>query len=448
MHIITNTNSDYKIVYFPESKRFFKVNDKAISLIKTIINETPENQICKEFNLIESDIELYKKRVNEYRTPITCIPESRAENDEILGRLVIHLANGCNLRCVYCYANGGTYHSSSAMLSKKTVDQIIDIFYGRYKRIIGLQFFGGEPLLNMEVMEYACQKFKEKDPEITFGIVTNGTLIDSEFIRIANQYQIHTTISYDGNYKVNNILRIQKNGNGTSDLILQKAKEFKEKTGLLDTIEATYTQYHYDSGISILDCIKHINEELPGVPVHLVPVSGSEESDFILKDYTPFVNSIDDFFKENEQSSQNNYTYSLMQRIVYGIVNKTSSCGYICDAGVSTLSVSVNGDLYPCFMFTDLENYRLGNIFDENLFESERLINKITAIREFSDKDKNEECKNCYIKNLCNSCLGLNSMNENTDKFVMDVKFCDMSRKMTEQILIHLAKLPNAGRND
>jgi len=334
------------------------------------------------------------------------------------------------------------------MLSKKTVDQIIDIFYGRYKRIIGLQFFGGEPLLNMEVMEYACQKFKEKDPEITFGIVTNGTLIDSEFIRIANQYQIHTTISYDGNYKVNNILRIQKNGNGTSDLILQKAKEFKEKTGLLDTIEATYTQYHYDSGISILDCIKHINEELPGVPVHLVPVSGSEESDFILKDYTPFVNSIDDFFKENEQSSQNNYTYSLMQRIVYGIVNKTSSCGYICDAGVSTLSVSVNGDLYPCFMFTDLENYRLGNIFDENLFESERLINKITAIREFSDKDKNEECKNCYIKNLCNSCLGLNSMNENTDKFVMDVKFCDMSRKMTEQILIHLAKLPNAGRND
>ena len=112
------------------------------------------------------------------------------------------------------------------------------------------------------------------------------------------------------------------------------------------------------------------------------------------------------------------------------------------------MQVLVHGDLYPCFMFTDLENYRLGNIFDENLFESERLINKITAIREFSDKDKNEECKNCYIKNLCNSCLGLNSMNENTDKFVMDVKFCDMSRKMTEQILIHLAKLPNAGRND
>lgn len=450
LHVITDTiNKSYRLAYFPQSKRFFKVNDKAIALINNILEDKAEEDICKNFNINEEELELYRRKVNECNKAISC-PRcgSEVNDDKVLGRLVIHLANGCNLRCVYCYANGGTYHSSAAMLTKNMVDRIIDKFYSRYNRIEGLQLFGGEPLLNMDVMEYACERFKEKDPDINIGIVTNGTLIDTKFIELAKKYQIHTTISYDGDFDVNNRLRVHENGNGTSEMVLTNAKRFKEETNLLDTIEATYTQYHQDSGVSVLAVIKHINEVLPDVPIHLVPAGGSEECEYILNDYKPFVDSIDDIFKENLLNDKNDYTYSLMQRIIFGIVNRTPGSSYICDAGVSTLSVSVNGDVYPCFMFTDMERYKLGNIEDDNLFFDDKFLSTLRELRSFSNKDENEECKNCYIKNICNGCLGLNAMNEDTDKYVMDIKSCDMSRRMTDRVLVHLAELQKQERTD
>ena len=85
---------------------------------------------------------------------------------------------------------------------------------------------------------------------------------------------IHTTISYDGDYNINNKLRIKVDGTGASNDILKAAKKFREETGLLELIEATYTQIDYDHGVTILDVLKDIEKELPGIPVHLAPAGG------------------------------------------------------------------------------------------------------------------------------------------------------------------------------
>lgn len=440
VHIIENTlSSNYKIAYFPISKRFFKVNDKAINLIKDIISEKNNEYLIKKYKLNINSIQEYRDKIFTYMKPIT-YNVSENDKEKILGRLVIHLANGCNLRCVYCYANGGVYHSDPQLMSREMVDCIIQKFYSEFKHIEGLQLFGGEPLLNLDVLEYACEKFREKDPNIDIGIVTNGTLIDEQFISIAKKYSIHTTISYDGDYVVNNLLRVRADGSGASQDILDKAKYFEKETGLLELIEATYTQYHFNNNVSVLDILKHIETELPEIPVHLAPAGGAECCDYILKDYKPFIDSVDDIFEENSMNNKD-YTYPLMQRIVYSIVNKIPGSAYICDAGIGTISVSVTGDVYPCFMFTDQEKYRLGNIKDENLFQSEKMKETIKRIRDFSEKDKNEECNNCFIKNVCNGCLGLDTMNTESSDLKMDTKTCEMFRKMTEKILVRLAEL-------
>lgn len=443
-HIIEETLDDkYKILYFPNSKRFFKVNDKAIELIKDISDDTAVDIIGSKYGVSKETVENYKKKFQEYeKTVEENFPgETNKENKNVLGRLVLHLANGCNLRCMYCYANGGTYHSENQLMDKKTVDQAIKKIYSKFDHILGIQLFGGEPLLNLDMMEYICSKFSEYDPEVEFGIVTNGTLINEQFIQIAKKYNIHTTISYDGDYNINNKLRIKVDGTGASNDILKAAKKFREETGLLELIEATYTQIHYDHGVTILDVLKDIEKELPGIPVHLAPAGGSEIDSYVLKDLAPFVDSVDEIFNENAKENNKEFTYSLMQRIVYSIVHKTPGSQYICDAGIGTLSISVKGDVYPCFMFTDQEEYRLGNIWDDNLFDSKKCRNVLKKIQEFNDKNRNKECNDCFIKNICNGCLGLNSMNTNSTELVMDKKTCDMFRKMTERVLVQLADI-------
>lgn len=230
-------------------------------------------------------------------------------------------------------------------------------------------------------------------------------------------------------------------GTGASNDILKAAKKFREETGLLELIESTYTQIHCDNGVTILDVLKDIEKELPGVPVHLAPAGGLETDSYVLKDLMPFVDSVDRIFDENAKKDNKEFTYSLMQRIVYSIAHKAAGSEYICDAGIGTLSVSVRGDVYPCFMFTDQKEYRLGNIWDDNLFDSKKCRNVLNEIREFSDKNRNKECNNCFIKNVCNGCLGLNTMNTNSTKLVMDIKTCDMFRKMTERVLVRLADI-------
>lgn len=121
-HIIEETLDDkYKILYFPNSKRFFKVNDKAIELIKDISQDTAVDIIGQKYGVSKETVENYKKSFQEYEKSVekNISEENSKEKKNVLGRLVLHLANGCNLRCVYCYANGGTYHSENQLMDKK-----------------------------------------------------------------------------------------------------------------------------------------------------------------------------------------------------------------------------------------------------------------------------------------------------------------------------------------
>lgn len=422
------------------------MNDNAIGLIKDILHGENNCYLRQKYKLKDEKVEEYKKRINEYTQPLFYEINKKINQENVLDRLVLHLANGCNLRCVYCYANGGVYNSPVQLISREMVDCVIDRFYSEFDKIKGVQLFGGEPLMNMEIIEYVCDKFRERDPEIEIGIVTNGTLINNKYVDIANRYKIQTTISYDGNIKVNDMLRIRENGTGASSDILMKAKYFQQSTGLLGLIEGTYTQYHFDNKVGVLDILKHLEKEISGVPLHLAPAGGAEQNDFILKDYQPFIDSVDEIFKENKKNSDNNYTYSLLERIVYNVTNRVTCSEYICDAGVGTLSVSVNGDVYPCFMFTDQERNKLGNVKEDNLFSSDKFKSVISEFREFSFKETNKNCSECFIKDICNGCLGLNAMNTNSSGLAMDVKTCDMFRKMTERVLVQLAEISQKGK--
>lgn len=434
------TGKEYDIAFFPESKRFFRINDKARNIIDSILsNEDIENIANREKVSVER-IKQYQEKVMECLANTKSGHKEQIENS--LKRLVIHLANGCNLRCLYCYANGGVYHSNTAFIENRTIDRIFEIFYGQFDFIESIQLFGGEPLLNMDAIEYVCKKIERicegKERKTNIGLVTNGTLINDRFIDLVNQYNLQVTISYDGNEIVNDMLRIDTNNNGTSKLILEKARLLKEKTGQPNTIEVTYTQYHYDNNVSLIDIVKHIYNHLGTIGIHCVPAGGKDDLPFILEKYDPFIQGVNDTYEANKEEPEKKYSYSFVQRITNGIATRSTGSRSICDAGNGTISVSVDGTIYPCFMFTDMEEYKLGNVYDAEPLKSKEMFKVLNEFRKVNRKNS-EECDKCFARNLCTGCLGLNLINTG-DIATPDTKYCDMIRDITEHVLIKLAE--------
>lgn len=443
VHYLENSLNQ-KIAYLPDYKRIFKVNEAGIRFIQDIADGKSKDTIKEEFNLSDEDYNSFVDCLNiqnEFRGAKLMTVNS----DRILSRLVIHITNMCNLNCKYCYANGGNYLSEEQVMSLEMLEKVLFTFYEHYEKINAIQFFGGEPLMNMPAIEKTCEWVRKVDAEkgttTQFGIVTNGMLIDEKFIKLVKKYNINVTVSYDGDIFVNDMIRVNKNGEGVSKQVIKNTKILKEQTNEPNTIEVTYTQVHVDNGIGILDVIKHIQELFPNTYVHLVPAGGTEDDDYTVRNLKMFADSIDEIFHElDKQEKGVILSYSLADRIFRGLRNPSySGSSYICDAGLGTLSVSVNGDVYPCFMFTDQKDLNLGNINDVDLFERDGFKNKLECIQKFSFKESNEECKNCYINTLCNGCLGLNSYHSG-NPLVLSKKICQMFKDMVDRSIINFSE--------
>ena len=303
--------------------------------------------------------------------------------------------------------------------------------------------------MNVPLLKEACEKIRKIDNErnylTTFGLVTNGTIINDEIIDLIKEYNIKITISYDGDPKINDITRVDKDNKGTTDIILTNAKLLKEKTNEPNTIEVTYNQYHVDNNISVTDVVKHIQSELPNTYIHLVPAGGVKECDYAIKDLNVFAESINDIYKDLKGSVYDKNkvipSYSLVDRI-FTSLNKVNVKGssYICDAGIGTISVSVKGDVYPCFMFTDMDSIKLGNVKDTELFRNKNFHEIRSKFLQFSNKENNAECRTCFIRNLCSGCLGLNYFNSG-DPLELSTEICDMFRNMVKSVLVNHAKM-------
>lgn len=443
-------DNEHAIAFFTDSCRFFQTNQNGRTLIEAIAAGESFETVSQKLPVTEEQFHSYQKTISSYSVP-SC--PSDCENHTVeqavgaqavgkhLERLVIHVSNDCNLRCIYCYAAGGAYGGNRELLSPEMLRLTLDRFYGYYDSISMVQIFGGEPLLNMPAIRSICAYLAEHDEktgqETNIGLVTNALLIDDEFIELVKRYQIRVTVSYDGDPKTNDELRVFANRSGSSERILANAVRLYEATGEPNTIEVTYTQFHVNNQVGILDIVRNIKALLPNTNVHLVPVSGCEGRAWALERYDMFPASVDEIFAAEDLNAAP--TYSLVERIFAGMAMHNPNNRYICSAGVGTLSVSVEGDVYPCFMFTNEDALCLGNVRDEGLFERERFQNGLERLREFSDKTRNPACRDCFIRTLCNGCLGMNASHEG-NTFRMNDTVCEMFRQMTTRAIIQYVK--------
>lgn len=436
VHFVKKSEDSY-VMFMCESLTFYNINSKTKHIVEDILSGVRKDIIIDRYSISGRDYESIKNIVY-----FDVCDNITAESDSILYKLVLNVTNKCNLGCKYCYANGGCYHSTEHLMDIDIAKEAIECFYSKYKYIKFIQFFGGEPLLNVSVIEYVCQYITEmyENNKIEFlpmfGIVTNGTIYTEKIGELINKYKIIVTVSIDGKKEIHDFLRIYKDGSGTYEIVSNTINKLSDKSRYPVNMEVTYTNTHERAGDSVLDTVKFLKHNFKESNIHIVPVSGSEK--FMLKNRESFRESVDKIFEELRKN-KNDYSYSLVNRIINALKKRKSNC-YLCEAGISIFSVACDGNVYPCFMFTDVEEFRMGNVREQNTLFENVLFKKIKDDLKKFNKFTNKKCSQCFNNRLCSGCLGINYF-ECGDIHTTSDMDCDMYRALTEKVLINLSNI-------
>ncbi|MBO4879453.1 MAG: thioether cross-link-forming SCIFF peptide maturase [Clostridia bacterium] len=326
----------------------------------------------------------------------------------IVKALCLHVAHTCNLNCSYCFASQGKYHGDRALMSYEVGKQALDFLVANSgsRRNLEVDFFGGEPLMNFDVVKkltaYARSIEKEHNKNFRFTLTTNGMLIDDEVIDFANREMSNVVLSLDGRKEIHDRFRVDYAGNGSFDRIVPKFQKLVEARGGKNYyMRGTFTHANPDFLEDIKTMLDLGFTELSMEPVVCAADDPSalteEDIAIVLRQYEELA----ELMKKRREEGRPFTFYHYMIDLTGGpcVYKRVSGCG----SGTEYMAVTPWGDLYPCHQFVGEEKFRLGNIWDG-------VIN--TALRdEFASCSvySREECRDCWAKLYCSGGCAANA---------------------------------------
>ncbi|MCI8284070.1 MAG: thioether cross-link-forming SCIFF peptide maturase [Firmicutes bacterium] len=352
------------------------------------------------------------------------------KKEPIVKAMCLHVAHDCNMNCAYCFGDKGAFEGVRCMLSletgKKAIDFLIDNSGSRVN--LEIDFFGGEPLMNFDVVKelvkYGRQREKERGKNIRFTITTNGILLDDDKIAYINENMDNVILSIDGRPEVNDRMRKTVNDKGTYDIIMRNYKNFTEKREGLYYVRGTFTRYNLDFS----EDVKHLLD-MGFENVSVEPVVTSQEYDYalrdedleiILKEYDRLSNLYIENALKGEPFDFFHFNVDLEQGPC--LIKRVSGCG----AGTEYVAVSPEGDIYPCHQFVGNKDFMIGNLNDEK-FEN-KLFNTFNKAHIYNKT----ECFNCWAKFYCSGGCHANAWNTNGDIMKPYSLGCEMEKKRVE----------------
>ena len=188
-------------------------------------------------------------------------PEVQArpvKSDEVKA-LCLHICHDCNLRCRYCFADEGAYHSRREFMSLETAKKAIDFLIANSggRKILETDFFGGEPLMNFEVVKqtvyYAKEEAAKRGKKFLFTLTTNGLLLKDDVAKFLNEEMENVVLSLDGRKEVHDAVRKTANGKGSFDYVIQNLKDFVSIRGDKSYyVRGTFTAKNLDFAKDVL----------------------------------------------------------------------------------------------------------------------------------------------------------------------------------------------------
>ena len=447
--------NNYNIVLDTYSGAIHTVDDLAYDIISLYKEKTEEEIVNLMLKKYKNDSTITREEI------ISCIEDIKEleKNGKLFSKdiyenyafdfknrkteikaLCLHVAHTCNLNCEYCFASQGKYHGERALMSyevgKRALDFLIENSGNRHN--LEVDFFGGEPLMNFEVVkklvEYARKQEKIYNKNFRFTLTTNGLLINDEIIDFVNKEMSNVVLSLDGRKEVHDHLRKTITGEGSYDIIIPKFKKLVEaRKGKNYYIRGTFTHNNVDFLKDILHMADLGFKELSMEPVVCAP---NEPYALTEQDLPIIKEQYELLAKEmiKRDSENNGFTfYHYMLDLTHGpcIYKRISGCG----SGTEYLAVTPWGDLYPCHQFVGDEKFKLGDIY--NGITNTKVRDEFKLCNAYA----RPECKDCWAKLYCSGGCAANSYHA-TGSVLGTYKYgCELLKKRIEcAIMIKVAE--------
>ncbi len=344
-------------------------------------------------------------------TPDTFEPMAGSLKEKTAGvvkALCLHVAHTCNLNCAYCFASQGKYHGERAVMSFEVGKQALDFLIANSgsRRNLEVDFFGGEPLMNFQVVKdlvaYARSIETEHNKNFRFTLTTNGLLIDEDVIDFANREMSNVVLSLDGRREIHDRYRVDYAGNGSWERIVPKFQKLVAARGGKNYyMRGTFTHANPDFLKDIQQMLDLGFTELSMEPVVCAPgdPSALTEEDFpvVCEQYEKLAELM--LRRDKEGKPFTFYHYMLDLSGGPCIYKRISGCG----SGTEYMAVTPWGDLYPCHQFVGDEKFRLGNIWD-GVTNTERRA-EFAACNVYA----HPECRDCWARLYCSGGCAANA---------------------------------------
>ncbi len=373
------------------------------------------------------------ERAGKLYTPDTFEPMAFdfKNRSTVVKALCLHVAHTCNLSCPYCFASQGKYHGQQALMrfdvGKRALDFLMENSGDRVN--LEVDFFGGEPLMNWEVVKelvaYAREQEGPRGKKFRFTLTTNGMLIDDDVIDFANREMHNVVLSLDGRKEVHDRLRVDWAGRGSYDRIVPKFQKLVERRGGKGYyMRGTFTHANPDFTKDVLHMADLGFDQLSMEPVVCAPndpaALTAEDLPIVLEQYELLAKEM----LRREREGRGFTFYHYMLDLAHGpcIYKRISGCG----SGTEYMAVTPWGDLYPCHQFVGEDAYKLGDIW-------QGVTN--TAVRdEFKSCNAyaRPECADCWAKLYCSGGCAANAYHASGSIRGVYEYGCELFRKRIE----------------
>lgn len=441
-YIVIDTNSGavhivdelaYRLLDFFTEKLKGECPDEIIS---TLVNEGFDKQdiidTYAELKALCDDDSLFSE--DTYRPFADMLAEAPIKS------MCLNISHDCNLRCEYCFAAQGDFgHGRKLMpfeVGKAAIDFLIKHSANRHN--LELDFFGGEPLMNLDVVkkvvEYARSIEKEHNKNFRFTMTTNGILLDDDSIDFINREMSNVVLSLDGRKEVNDRLRPTVNKKGSYDIIVPKYQKLVAERGDKEYyVRGTFTKYNLD----FTDDVLHLNE-LGFDQISVEPVVTDPELPYALteSDLPAIAEEYEKLSKILIERKKNGTSFNFFH---FMIDLDQGPCAIKrlrgCSCGNEYVAVTPEGDIYPCHQFVGMDEWKMGSVLDDSI---DHKMKKMFSKANIYSK---EECADCWAKFYCSGGCNANNMQYNNTIFKPHKLSCALEQKRLECAIMIKAAL-------
>lgn len=413
---VENWEKDLHLFTYKNLNILMDVNSGAVHLIDDLTKKVLKNLICyggngeqvlkhlQSFHPSSQIIEVMEEIKGLEKAGLLLTEDEPKDpfldKEIIVKSLCLHVAHDCNLRCLYCFGGTGDFGGMRKLMPFEVGQRAIDFLLANSgeRPTVEVDFFGGEPLMNWEVVKelvfYGNEAAKKVGKTIEFTLTTNGVLLNPEIEAFLKEHKILLVLSIDGRPETNDFMRPMAGGQGSYQRIVPR---FQRLTGSINEkdyyVRGTFTHHNLD----FAEDVRHLHD-LGFNSLSVEPVVASENEDYAIKsDDLPRIfqeyDRLVDLYLERQAEGRAFDFFHFNVDLEKGPCLPKRLLG--CGAGFEYLAVTPEGDLYPCHQFVGREPYRLGDVW-------QGLVEKSKS-KEFMEAHiyNKEACSHCWARFLC-----------------------------------------------